>query len=251
MKIGIIGAGNIGGALTRRFRELGHEVCVANSRGPETLAELAAETGARAVSVEDAARGNDVVIVTIPEAKVSQLPADLFDGVGREVVVVDTGNYYPQQRDGRIEGIEAGLTESRWVAQQLERDVIKAFNNIYAETESRRVLPGASRFPLPATTPQRRRSSCGSSMNSGSIRSTPARSTNRGASSPDRRSTRTITTQTAFEAVSRARRRIALRPGAGLPRVREPSRNRRNLNARRPDNGRARFAKSRTPLPER
>jgi predicted dinucleotide-binding enzyme len=132
MKIGIIGAGNIGGALTRRFRELGHEVCVANSRGPETLAELAAETGARAVSVEDAARGNDVVIVTIPEAKVSQLPADLFDGVGREVVVVDTGNYYPQQRDGRIEGIEAGLTESRWVAQQLERDVIKAFNNIYA-----------------------------------------------------------------------------------------------------------------------
>jgi hypothetical protein len=37
------------------------------------------------------------------------------------VVIVDTGNYYPQERDGRIEAIEAGTTESRWVAQQLNR----------------------------------------------------------------------------------------------------------------------------------
>jgi len=46
MKIGIIGAGNIGGTLTRRFTALGHKVFVANSRGPETLADLATETGA-------------------------------------------------------------------------------------------------------------------------------------------------------------------------------------------------------------
>ena len=132
MKIGIIGAGNIGGALTRRFRELGYEVSVANSRGPESLSQLAAETGARAVSVEEAARGNDLVVVTIPQAKISQLPAGLFDGVSSDVIVVDTGNYYPRQRDGRIEGIEAGATESRWVGRQLGRDVVKAFNNIYA-----------------------------------------------------------------------------------------------------------------------
>jgi predicted dinucleotide-binding enzyme len=48
MNIGIIGAGNIGGTLTRRFRALGHKVFVANSRGPETLAALAAETGSYA-----------------------------------------------------------------------------------------------------------------------------------------------------------------------------------------------------------
>jgi predicted dinucleotide-binding enzyme len=36
------------------------------------------------------------------------------------------------ERDGRIDGIEAGMTESRWVAQQLNRPVVKAFNNIYA-----------------------------------------------------------------------------------------------------------------------
>ncbi len=132
MNIGIIGAGNIGGALTRRFRQLGHRVAVANSRGPESLTELAEETGASAVSVAEAARGNDVVVVTIPQKNVPQLPHNLFEDVPSTVVVVDTGNYYPRQRDGRIEGIEAGLAESRWVAQQLRRDVVKAFNNIYA-----------------------------------------------------------------------------------------------------------------------
>ena len=46
---------------------------------------------------------------------------------------MDTGNYYPRQRDGRIEAIEAGTPESRWVEQQLGRPVVKAFNNIYAQ----------------------------------------------------------------------------------------------------------------------
>src|ERR1035437_6090762 len=110
MKIGIIGAGNIGGALTRRLAELGHEVSVANSRGPETLRELASEAGANAVTVAEAARDKDLVVVTIPEKNVPALPADLF--TGDDVVVVDTGNYYPQQRDGRIEAIEEGMPES-------------------------------------------------------------------------------------------------------------------------------------------
>ena len=133
MKIGIIGAGRIGGTLTRRLTAVGHEVSVANSRGPETLADLAAETGAKPVSVKDAARFGEVVVVTIPQKNIPDLPRDLFLGVPESVVIVDTGNYYPRQRDGRIDGIEAGLTESRWVAQQLNRPVIKAFNNIYAE----------------------------------------------------------------------------------------------------------------------
>jgi len=133
MNIGIIGAGNIGGNLTRRFQELGHKVFVANSRGPETLADLAAETGATPVTVEEAARRGDVVVVTIPQKNIPSLPRDLFAGVPDNVVVVDTGNYYPQQRDGRIAGIEDGTVESRWVSQQLGRPVVKAFNNIYAE----------------------------------------------------------------------------------------------------------------------
>ena len=133
MNIGIIGAGNIGGNLTRRFQELGHKVFVANSRGPETLADLVEETGATPVTVDEAARSGEVVIVTIPMKNIPDLPRDLFAGVSDDVVVVDTGNYYPQQRDGRIAGIEDGMIESRWVSQQLGRPVVKAFNNIYAE----------------------------------------------------------------------------------------------------------------------
>ncbi len=133
MRIGIIGAGNIGGALVRRLQALGHQVSVANSRGPESLADLAAETGAKAVTTAEAAKAGEVVVVTIPMKKIENLPADLFAGVPESVVVVDTNNYYPRQRDGRIDGIEAGMVESRWVAQQLRRPVIKAFNNIYAK----------------------------------------------------------------------------------------------------------------------
>jgi 8-hydroxy-5-deazaflavin:NADPH oxidoreductase len=133
MKIGIIGAGNIGGTLTRRLTALGHDVAVANSRGPETLRDLADETGATAVSAAEAAAGRDLVVVTVPEAKVPNLPDDLFAGAGDGLVVVDTGNYYPRERDGAIDGIEQGDVESRWVERQLGHPVVKAFNNIYAD----------------------------------------------------------------------------------------------------------------------
>jgi predicted dinucleotide-binding enzyme len=132
MKIGIIGAGHIGGNLTRRLTKLGHKVFVANSRGPESLTDLAAETGATPVTVNEAARSGDLVIVTIPVKNIAKLPGDLFANVPASVVVVDTGNYYPQ-RDGLIPEIESGTTESRWASQQLGRPVIKAFNNIYAK----------------------------------------------------------------------------------------------------------------------
>jgi predicted dinucleotide-binding enzyme len=157
MKIGIIGAGHIGGTLARRLAALGHDVSIANSRGPETLAGLARETGAQPVTVEQAARAGQVVIVTIPEKNIPRLPAGLFDGVPADVVVVDTGNYYPQ-RDGRIDAIEQGTTESRWVSQQLRRPVVKAFNNIYAKHLLERGKPkGAKdRIALPVAGDDRR-----------------------------------------------------------------------------------------------
>ena len=151
MNIGIIGAGHIGGTLTRRFTALGHKVFVANSRGPETLAALAQETGATPVTLTKAARSGDVVIVTIPEKNIPELPRGLFAGVPDSVVVVDTGNYYPQQRDGRIAGIEEATTESLWVSEQLGRPVVKAFNNIYAEHLLKKGQPAGTpgRIALP------------------------------------------------------------------------------------------------------
>lgn len=124
---------------------------VSNSRGPQTLADLVGETGAKAVSPKGAARSGEVVIVTIPEGHVPDLPKDLFAAVPDRVAVVDTGNYYPQQRDGRIAEIEAGLPESRWVEHQIGRPVVKAFNNIYARhlLELGRPKGAATRIALP------------------------------------------------------------------------------------------------------
>jgi predicted dinucleotide-binding enzyme len=149
MKIGIIGAGHIGGTLTRRFAQLGHQVTVANSRGPASLRELAQETGATAATVAEAARAQEVVVVTIPMGKLPLLPPDLFAGA-EATVVIDTNNYYPQ-RDGRLAGIEDGLVESRWVEQQLHHPVIKAFNNIYAQHLLERGRPAGAtgRIALP------------------------------------------------------------------------------------------------------
>jgi len=163
MKIGIIGAGYTGGTLTRMLTSLGHQVSVATSGGrapraarplgsaPQPVADLARETGATAVPVEEAARRADVVIVAIPEKNLPTLPADLFKGTPASVVVIDTGNYYPRERDGRIDEIETGMLESRWVERQLGRPVVKAFNNILAEHLAERGRPKGSteRIALP------------------------------------------------------------------------------------------------------
>ncbi|MFH8773025.1 NADPH-dependent F420 reductase [Streptomyces sp. NPDC017958] len=152
MKIGIIGAGNIGGNLTRRLTALGHDVSVANSRGPETLKELAEETGATPVPATEAAKGAQVVVVTVPLNRVSDLPSGLLDGAAEGVAVIDTNNYYPQQRDGRIAGIEdEGLTESRWTERHLGHPVIKAFNGTYAQDILDRPRPAGDpeRMALP------------------------------------------------------------------------------------------------------
>ena len=151
MKIGIIGAGHIGGNLTRRLTKLGHEVRVANSRSPESLADLVTETGATAVHANEAALGADLVVVTIPEKMVPDLDKGFLKGAKEGVVVIDTGNYYPQQRDGLISDIEAGMTESRWVSNQIGYPVVKAFNGIYSANIIERARPkGTSdRMALP------------------------------------------------------------------------------------------------------
>ena len=139
MKIGTIGAGNVGATLVRRLSVLGHQISVANSRGPETLKRVAEETGASASTIEQVARDNEVVVITIPQGRVRSLPKTLFDQAKPGLVIVDTGNYYPngnadygREADGFIEEIENGMPESRWVETQLTLPVVKAFNTIVA-----------------------------------------------------------------------------------------------------------------------
>ena len=124
MKIGILGSGNIGGTLTRRFSELGHDVSVANTRGPESLAGLADETGATPATPEDAIRDAELVVLAVPLKAVPGLPG--LDGK----LVVDANNYYPG-RDGQIAEIDGGTSSSRWVADHHPgATVVKAFNTI-------------------------------------------------------------------------------------------------------------------------
>ncbi|HEX5011559.1 MAG TPA: NAD(P)-binding domain-containing protein, partial [Planctomycetota bacterium] len=132
MRIGVIGTGAMGTILARHLARLGHDVSIANSRGPASLAALATETGATAATVAESVRGADVVILAIPTKAVPQLPRGLFPDLPAHVVVVDIGNYHPELRDGRIEAIDGGLLDSQWVWQQIGRPVIKAFNNVFA-----------------------------------------------------------------------------------------------------------------------
>jgi predicted dinucleotide-binding enzyme len=75
MRIGVIGAGGLGGTLARQLAKLGHELSIANSRGPESLTALAAEIGATPVSLFEATKAADMVIVSIPIMAVTDLPA--------------------------------------------------------------------------------------------------------------------------------------------------------------------------------
>jgi predicted dinucleotide-binding enzyme len=134
MKIGIIGTGNIGSTIARKLSAAGHDVRVANSRGPEAVKAFADEIGATAVDTRGAVEGVDLIVVSIPFPAVAELPKDLFDTVPQDVPVIDTGNYYPGLRDPQIPEIDAGMPHSVWVSKQLGRPVIKAFNNILAHS---------------------------------------------------------------------------------------------------------------------
>jgi predicted dinucleotide-binding enzyme len=142
-QIGLIGAGHVGRALAQRLVELGHRVQVANSRGPQSLQAFAQQTGAQAVAVEHVAHHVDLLILAIPLGSVRPLQS-VLQAVPVGVPVVDTGNYIPE-RDGVIAALTQGLPETAWVAQQLGRPVVKAFNSIMAASLAANGQPNGNR----------------------------------------------------------------------------------------------------------
>ena len=132
MKIGFIGAGNIGANAAKLFVAAGHEVAISNSRGPETLEDLATELGAgtQAVSVEDAIKFGEIIFVSIPLGKYKELPANGFEGK----IVIDSNNYYPG-RDGNFPELdEDKTTSSELLSEHLKgARVVKGFNTIWFE----------------------------------------------------------------------------------------------------------------------
>jgi len=133
LRVGIIGNGSMGGVFARRLAKLGHHVSIASSRGPE---------GSKALAAENA---GDIVILAIPTKAVAELPRELFAKLPNGVVIIDIGNYHPELRDGPIGEIDAGLPESQWVARRIGRPVIKAFNNILAESLLEKGVPRGTR----------------------------------------------------------------------------------------------------------
>jgi 8-hydroxy-5-deazaflavin:NADPH oxidoreductase len=147
MKIGIIGAGHIGGNAARLFIEAGHEIAIANSRGAETLGDLVAELGekATAVNVAEAAEFGEVVLVSIPFGKYKTLPERAFEGK----IVVDSNNYYPE-RDGNYRELdEDQTTSSELLGNHLKgARIVKGFNTIWFEhlkAQGNKDLPLADR----------------------------------------------------------------------------------------------------------
>lgn len=154
--IGIIGAGHIGSQIARKAVQLGYDVVISNSRGPETLADLVAELGpkARAATSAEAAAAGDFAVVTVPLKSIQDVPAEPLAGK----IVIDTNNYY-WERDGHFPALDNGeATTSGLLQEHLPQSkVAKGFNHIMytqittdgtpAGTENRRALATASDFP--------------------------------------------------------------------------------------------------------
>ncbi len=149
MKIGIIGAGNIGANLARILEKAGHDVKLANSKGPESLREIVDGTAIAAVTRDNAVKDVDVIILSVPFARNPELAPVLAD-VPASVIIVDTSNYYPT-RDGRIEEVEEGKLETVWSSEQVGRPLVKAWNALlsFTLTEAGSENGSASRLAIP------------------------------------------------------------------------------------------------------
>ncbi len=148
MKIGILGAGHIGGTVARLFINAGHEVAISNSRGPESLQELVSELGPRAhaMTVEQAARFGDIVLLAVPWRKAEALPPPKTVA-GK--IVIDAMN--PYSASGEAIDL-AGTTSSEEVVKRLpQARLVKAFNTIYYQhlaTRGRKDLPVEQRHAV-------------------------------------------------------------------------------------------------------
>jgi predicted dinucleotide-binding enzyme len=143
MKIGIIGAGHIGGTTARLFVDVGHEVAISNSRGPDSLRDLVASLGpnAHAATPEETAQFGEIVLFAIPFKDYTTLPAEDLRGK----IVIDAMNYYPN-RDGHYAELDSSeRASSELVAAHLPgARVVRAFNTIWFEhlkTKGNKIAP--------------------------------------------------------------------------------------------------------------
>jgi predicted dinucleotide-binding enzyme len=151
MRIGILGAGNIGGILGRLWCGAGHEVCF-GTRHPAALKEIVAELGprARAGTSADAIGFGPVILLAVPLKATPQLGREF----GRQLagkVVLDATNPYPD-RDGELahEARADGRGSGTWTAEQLRgATIVKAFNTVYFKTLGTEAHRETNRIGIP------------------------------------------------------------------------------------------------------
>jgi len=142
MKITVIGAGAIGGNLATRLSNAGHDIAVADARGPEAVTESVLASGARAVEMNAATQDRDVIVLAIPFSVQKDL-AETIAGVPASTIVVDTSNYYPAMA-GPVEAVDAGKVESVWSQETLGRPIVKAWNAALAGTQQTKGQPSGT-----------------------------------------------------------------------------------------------------------
>lgn len=139
LRIGILGVGSIGKTIALRLAAAGHKVEVANSGDPKMISDDVLATGAKADWAKNVVKEKDVLILSIPFFKIPALKP-LIATLSKDTVLIDTSNYYPgkegyyQGRDPKIEELDKSISETQWVQEQLDHPVVKAWNNILAET---------------------------------------------------------------------------------------------------------------------
>jgi hypothetical protein len=123
MRIGIVGSGNIGATAAGLFEEAGHDVLMGSRSDGR---------------VEEACAFGEMVLIAIPFAAHTTLPADPLDGR----IVIDAMNYYPG-RDGHVAELDADrTTSSELLGEHLPgARIVKAFNTLQAETLGEEGLP--------------------------------------------------------------------------------------------------------------
>jgi hypothetical protein len=130
MRIGIIGAGNIGATVGRLIADAGHEVLL-SSRHPEQLGERARNIGGQCGPMIQAATWADMLLLAIPFGATEDLDMAVKDAMMGKVVL-DAGNPF-EQRDGSAwrDVVKAGTGSGTWTQRKLYGvKVVKAFNTV-------------------------------------------------------------------------------------------------------------------------
>jgi predicted dinucleotide-binding enzyme len=146
LNIGILGAGNIGASAAKLFAAAGHDVRIANSRGPQSLGALVAELGAtvRAATPEDAVAFGDVVLIAVPWPRKEDAIPDA--GPYDDKIVIDAMN--PYDEDFELEDL-GNRTSSEIIKTLVPgAQIVKAFNTLFYKRLASEGKPSGSKDRL-------------------------------------------------------------------------------------------------------